>query len=651
MSDIEQLLSAHNIKIPSYSSGRYYTTCPWCSHLRKNAHQKLKCLGVTVKADKVYWGCNNCLITGPERGARDDLPHYDYGDNRKSRINGRYVWEHRNGAGTWETGTDQTDKPTLYRIDEALESGQTILIVEGEKDVDTLWKHGFAATCGPHGANTWTAAHSELLRGRDIVVLNDNDEPGYKYAAKVVECSLGVALSVRRLDLKDYWPGISDGNDITDWFDNEGSAQALGDILAELGEIQPSAKVHSTSTPPPGAGPPPPPDPAAYVWQPPESLKPRPWLLGTMLMRGYATVLGSTGGVGKTSISIMSALALATGRRELTDQHVFIRCNCWYITLEDDRIEMNRRIGAAMLHHGIDAAEVENRIFIDDKKSFPIVLGEQDKKGNFVINKQDADRLCDTIDAKNILLTVIDPLIKSHRITENSNEHMDRLISLCNDIAAATNSSILIPAHSRKAGLNGSDNGSKDSIRGGGALIDGARIARTLTAMDDQDAALFSIPNEEAWRYFAIGDAKTNLAPRGQRSWVKMISVPLGNTNMDSDYPAGDNVQVAQPWQSPDAFAGLHSGSFGPIFDAIDAGPGAGWFYGYDKRSKYWAGTLLIDQLSRTEEQAKAMLAVWLKSGVLKKQPYLTPTKNPADRLVCDRDKIDEMSGGGKTTT
>jgi hypothetical protein len=43
-----ELLAANGIATESTASGRYYTTCPRCSHRRKVAHQRLKVLGVTA---------------------------------------------------------------------------------------------------------------------------------------------------------------------------------------------------------------------------------------------------------------------------------------------------------------------------------------------------------------------------------------------------------------------------------------------------------------------------------------------------------------------------------------------------------------------------------------------------------------------------
>jgi len=59
----------------------------------------------------------------------------------------------------------------------------------------------------------------------DIVVLNDNDPPGYAHAETICKLSLGVAKRVRRLDLKLHWPEAPKGGDVSDWLD-QGHTQA-----------------------------------------------------------------------------------------------------------------------------------------------------------------------------------------------------------------------------------------------------------------------------------------------------------------------------------------------------------------------------------------------------------------------------------------
>jgi hypothetical protein len=48
------------IQPPSFQIGRCYTTCPMCSRQRSRAHQKNKCLGITIDDKGVKVGCNHC---------------------------------------------------------------------------------------------------------------------------------------------------------------------------------------------------------------------------------------------------------------------------------------------------------------------------------------------------------------------------------------------------------------------------------------------------------------------------------------------------------------------------------------------------------------------------------------------------------------
>jgi hypothetical protein len=61
MTTAQETLTRHGIKLESYVPGRYYTTCPKCSHTRSAPHRKLKVLGITIGDDgSVCWGCNHC---------------------------------------------------------------------------------------------------------------------------------------------------------------------------------------------------------------------------------------------------------------------------------------------------------------------------------------------------------------------------------------------------------------------------------------------------------------------------------------------------------------------------------------------------------------------------------------------------------------
>jgi hypothetical protein len=230
-----ELLAANGIALESTAPGRYYTMCPQCSHTRSEAHQKAKCLGVTIEGDSARWGCNHCGWTGPAgRGnPKPELPSHRYADGKLRKVcnppgsKNRFRWEHWDGQ-RWQNGIGGVKTgDLLYRIDEArkaIEAGREVCCVEGEKDADSLWRLNIPATCNAHGASDviknpkakpkWTTAHSAQLKDASIVVFNDNDAPGYAHADATCKLSLGVAKRVRRLDLKPHWPEIGKGQDL-----------------------------------------------------------------------------------------------------------------------------------------------------------------------------------------------------------------------------------------------------------------------------------------------------------------------------------------------------------------------------------------------------------------------------------------------------
>jgi hypothetical protein len=118
----------------------------------------------------------------------------------------------------------------LYRLHDIIvdvAAGKTILVPEGERDVNNLVRLGFAATCNSGGANKWRDDISEPLRGADVVLLPDADEPGWKHVNAVGNALTGIAKSIRILIL----PGGH--KDVSDWLAAGGTAEQLAKLVAE----------------------------------------------------------------------------------------------------------------------------------------------------------------------------------------------------------------------------------------------------------------------------------------------------------------------------------------------------------------------------------------------------------------------------------
>src|SRR6185295_18963264 len=111
-------------------------------------------------------------------------------------------------GGEWVWSMDGVER-VLYRLPEVIKS-ETVWIVEGEKDADSLALLGFCATCNVGGAGKWLDAYTELLSGKEIILCGDNDDAGRKHIQLVFDSVATKARSVRFVkistvkDVSDY---------------------------------------------------------------------------------------------------------------------------------------------------------------------------------------------------------------------------------------------------------------------------------------------------------------------------------------------------------------------------------------------------------------------------------------------------------------
>lgn len=111
----------------------------------------------------------------------------------------------------------------LYRLPEVIteaQAGGTVLVVEGEKDVESLRAIGCVATCNIGGAGKWSGSYTRFLEGvGEVVVIADRDEPGRKHAAAVEDSLKQAGIPVRVLEsdrAKDMTDHITAGGTFDD---------------------------------------------------------------------------------------------------------------------------------------------------------------------------------------------------------------------------------------------------------------------------------------------------------------------------------------------------------------------------------------------------------------------------------------------------
>jgi hypothetical protein len=115
-----------------------------------------------------------------------------------------------------------------YRLPELLaDKTLPVVVVEGEKDVDSLAAWGIPATCNAGGAGKWTPDHAAFLAGRDVAIIPDNDEAGQNHALQVARSLHGVAASVRVVTL----PNLPLKGDVSDWIAAGGTLDELVNLM------------------------------------------------------------------------------------------------------------------------------------------------------------------------------------------------------------------------------------------------------------------------------------------------------------------------------------------------------------------------------------------------------------------------------------
>ncbi|MFX1487299.1 MAG: hypothetical protein ACFFBS_09445, partial [Promethearchaeota archaeon] len=168
---------------------------------------------------------------------------YDYCDEEGQllfqvvRKQGKKFFQRRpDGKGGWIWDLEGVRR-VLYNLSQLInKSDEVVFIVEGEKDADVLIKLGLLATTNSGGADQWRQEYNEFLKGREIVILPDNDEPGLKHAKRIAKSLHNVVRSTKLVEL----PGLIPKGDVSDWLTSGHTIDDLLDVVSQTEHWKPS---------------------------------------------------------------------------------------------------------------------------------------------------------------------------------------------------------------------------------------------------------------------------------------------------------------------------------------------------------------------------------------------------------------------------
>src|SRR5208337_3575724 len=257
--------------------------------------------------------------------------------------------------------------------------------------------------------------------------------------------------------------------------------------------------------------------PTPLTWEDPSTFPRRRFAYGRHYSRKYLGVTVAQTKVGKSSLVLVEALAMASGK-PLLGVNPSRRMKIWYWNGEDPREELERRVAAICRHYGLTGSDIEGHLFVDSGREMEIVVATQGKTGTAVVSTDVVEGLIAALIEGEFDALIMDPAISTHRTAENDNGAIDLVAKAFARIAEAADVAVEVVSHTRKLGGAAA---TIEDARGASAWTSAARDVRVLNRMTKDEGAKAGIEEGKERSYFR-SDADGNLAPATATEWYKL---------------------------------------------------------------------------------------------------------------------------------
>lgn len=246
-----------------------------------------------------------------------------------------FCWKHKDESGQWQSNKGNCKVP-LYKQNLLSDAppNETVYIVEGEKDCDTMTdKLHFRAVSAPNGAtkngakNKWNSDYNSLFNNLNVAIIPDNDEVGRAYAETIANELLPCAKSVKIVDLCNEWENLKDKGDITDVYESEQPRdnKTIAEIVSfKLSVLTDCTKPYERKV-----------DMSKYIQLSSVESKSTDWLWYPYIPLGKITLMTADPGTGKTFLALYLAAQVSTGRPFYGESVYTAPQNVVYQTAED----------------------------------------------------------------------------------------------------------------------------------------------------------------------------------------------------------------------------------------------------------------------------------------------------------------------------
>lgn len=264
-----------------------------------------------------------------------------------------------------------------------------------------------------------------------------------------------------------------------------------------------------------------------------EDIPKRDWIIKDFILTGFLSLLVSPGGIGKSNLEMIKAIAVKTGLPLLGEEHPVIkRGNVVIYNCEDPLEEMERRMAACRRAYGLSREDTDG-IYLVSGRDHRLRVAGVNRVGEIVINAAAVELLVDTLKSVDAILLSVDPLVKTHGANENSNDAMDVVTMAYGDISQSAKCAVSIVHHTNKSALRAEGESDNQSLaRGAGSVSASVRVQCNLTRMTEAEAKQLSVPVEKRKRYFKHESSKANFtAPAEFADWFENLGIVLPNSD------------------------------------------------------------------------------------------------------------------------